>query len=986
MPPPGTDAAVEAVAAAASQIEPHAKLLVRLAQLAWHKLTQQSAFSTEDRARYDKLVDLYKQYKLADKPPDEWALDEHGCPQFYQSFAELNKELTTVNSNLERCQFRLKEQVKAIIGTINGFFTALDKRNGFVNLLNKSVIGAGEYRSDGFEQMFFNELAVWISATLPLLPPDRESTIDEVTRRLKYCQDVYSNILVFRHDEGKKNAKNQLHVIIEQLQGVLKDIQKYSQAARFNQMIESIGAELSQMVANTFHICHLISNSEYSKTLVVSEYLHPAIRTDKTTTHLNTLMAQWLINTFNLAGVENNNFSNTKEIDFEQIAAHLKSELPTDIKKLNLESTGLHGFARQTPTAAKIQLERVQAMHRAILHLFHVHKSLVIAAQVVAIYGEIWLYGDDEGKLVLGSLLEVIGNVSAAHMKIVEEFWSNFYGVDATQPKPGSYLAYIKDNHLDNKKEPLFNYLLSADKYYSQIKECHKNIQTKIKEINTASQSFEKEREEAKQKKIELITHLYEYMSKMPGIDASKVAAIKQLWTQIQEERLGKPAASIPLTPAYIAPRPIQLNARHAPIFLKAKELLQEPFDLGITIATDLKPMVKPSQFYSSFHENIYDGFLLPYTDSVNAWIFWSIFRLYGLTKKEMRQFRHAYTCVNSIMKMIYPPEGDGGQQEWNEVKKTELAVVDQYLRNTLSKIYRFFDQKNRGIPQIDYIFELFTVTEIDNENTKLFEITIDPVYLQYASGIYAEKLAALDAELQRTKAESLAYKAKLDESELNLKHLESKLNAIQENYKKQEMALMETTSLLATKEQARTETEKTSEEQQVIIADLRHQAEYRSIRAAASRDKTHSPLSRKKTVVDFRETPVALSEKEFQKTLAEKEQMIDQLRKALEKGAGKSTPKDQRKLEQKILEQTAKIAQLSRELNTQSQQIIAKGGKGPRSLSWFSRGTKSELETQPSTAVASVAESSKPVESGEQDQSPQPPNDALDKIRESYI
>ena len=977
MPPLGTEAAQEAVAAAASQIEPHAKLLVRLAQLAWQKLTQRSAFTPQDRDRYEKLVSLYKQFNLADKIPDEWLLDEHGCPQYHRSFADLNKELTSVNGNLERCQFRLKEQVKAIIGTINDFFTSLDKRNVFVNMINKSVVGAGEYRSDGFEQMFFNELALWTSSILPGLPPDRESTIDEVERRLKYCHKVFSDILIFRNDEAKKNARNQLNIIIAQLEGVLKDLQKYSQAARFNQMIESIGAELSQMVANTFHICHLISDANYSKNLLVTEYLNPKLVRDKTMTHLNTLMAQWLIKTFNLAGVENNNFSNTKEIDFEQIAAYLQDEIPTDIKKLNLENTGLHPFARQTPTAAKQQLERVQAMHRAILNLFHVHRSLVIAAQVVAIYGEIWLYGDDEGKLVLKSLLDVIDDVRTEHMKTVDQFWSNFYGGDATRPKPGSYLAYIKDNHLDSKKAPLYDYLASADKYYSQIQQCHKNIQTKIKDIDTASQSFEKEREEAKQKKVELITHLYEYMSRIPGIDASKLAPIKKLWSQIQEERLGKPVASNPLTPGYIAPKPIRLDAKYAPIFLKAKELLQEPFDLGVEIDTDLKPMAKPSQFYSPFHENIYEGFLCPYTDPVNAWIFWSIFRLFGLSRKEMRQFRHAYTCVNAIMKMIYPPEGGSNQQEWGEVKKTELAVVDQYLRNALSKIYRFFDQRNRDIPRIDYIFELFTVKEIIEGNTRLFEITIDPVYLQYASGLYAEKLAALDRELQRTKEESLAYKAKSDETELNLRQLESKLTEIQANYEKQEIALMETKRLLAAKEQAHSEEERTSAEQHIIITNLRREAERRSSMV----DQGGLTSSRRKQEVGSSEAPVALSDTELRKIIAEQEQVIDDLRKSLEKATSKTSPKDQRKSEEEVLKLTAKLKKLSSQLEAQSQKIVATR-EHASFYSMFSRGRKSKS----ARTVTSDAESQTLDEPKEEDQSPQPPDQASGTAQETFV
>ena len=777
-----TDAAdaVLSVATAVKKIDPHMQLLITLGGALWQKMTETKPYSKEDKKQYDQLIHLYTTCQGSAETPAGWKLDANNHPEYCATFeiltGALNEHLTTLKS----CHFKLKKQAIAIVNIISTLFESINKRNGFISFCKDKILGAGEYRSDGFEQMFFNELALWVSTKLPLLSPNDLSSAEEVKKRIDYCKAVYNQVLIFRSDADKPNPKNQLAIIIKQLNGVYLDILKCAQAITFNQTIDKIADELSEIIGNTFEICHLVSECAYPKHLIVTEYLNPTLENrDKSQIHLESLMAKWMIQTFTLAGVENNNFSNTKKIDLTQISQYLRSDLPLDSSQINLQEnkSGLPKFARKNPDQAKLHLERIAEMHRAILNLYHVRESLVIAAQVVANYGEVWLYGNNEGKLVLKALLTVINDVCCKHLKSVKLFWENFYGIDPTAPKQESYLAYVKQKKGDSR-EPHHDYLQAADSFYQSILKLNSSIAAKITSILAASDKFEQDQGSARQQKKDLIIHLHTYMQSMQGIDDAQLDAIGGLLEEIQRPltttQTTEPTTtqtttftttqntSLTTGPMYSAPHPepIILAPAQLQLFLKAQEFYKF-FVLEPNLTTerpiqnlpaDYSLMQRPRKFYSQIQSDIYEGFLLPFNKPVNAWRILIKLR-FGITSTIMGSLQQAYSGVNKIMAEIYTGSFRETMQMAEEV---QMHLVDEYLRMTMNEINHLFNPRNRHIKITDKPLKYFHVIKEENGNN--FVVTLNEAYTKIAKDGYKqlierevqERTKKINAELER--------------------------------------------------------------------------------------------------------------------------------------------------------------------------------------------------------------------------------------------
>lgn len=151
----------------------------------------------------------------------------------------------------EACHYNLKTQVLGMVSDICRLFKSLSKR-----------ISAGplreSYRDDGFESMFFNELAMWLVIELPRYNITDIDTAKIVEQRIKYCEEMQDSVLVFRGDMDIPNPKNVLPYIIKELKRLHQHLCQAQQAANFSDKIKSIDAQLVDAVRGTFNILNLI--------------------------------------------------------------------------------------------------------------------------------------------------------------------------------------------------------------------------------------------------------------------------------------------------------------------------------------------------------------------------------------------------------------------------------------------------------------------------------------------------------------------------------------------------------------------------------------------------------------------------------------------------------------------------------------------------------------------------------------------------------
>ncbi len=245
---------------------------IRVAVFLYKKITERKPLSNNDKdinyqdlRLYRTLCTLYQNTLNTTCYPPEWALDENGCPTHNTKLADNATEFKGFCEKLQHGDYSLKTSIIKIVALMESLFISLSKRS-----LN---YGYRNYRQDGQEAMFFTELAQWLSVDLPQYDITKQRTADLVLARIKYCEQVQENVLVYRDDGDKSNPKNHLERILTDLRILHKDILKSVRAATFNEHMNSINRDLKDMLTHALDICYLTIEGVTRRELQVHQWL-----------------------------------------------------------------------------------------------------------------------------------------------------------------------------------------------------------------------------------------------------------------------------------------------------------------------------------------------------------------------------------------------------------------------------------------------------------------------------------------------------------------------------------------------------------------------------------------------------------------------------------------------------------------------------------------------------------------------------------------
>ena len=502
-------------------IDTSKKLLISLYQ----KFTCED-LTGPDIIKHTVLCDLYREI-LKTEIPSEWVLTG-SRPNHKITFDKVEKLLSKMADNLTESNPIFCRQIMGSIHTIIETFSTLNDQKWWWFWK--------EYRLDGVEQMFFAELAHWLGTVLPGLSVTDSNTLRTVRARIKYCQEVHKRALT---DRGTAKAnmlppEQGLLRVTEELQEIESALAASCIHATFTDRMKDIGKLFSIMNGNMFDICHLISSTDdkashgsyfYPKEYLKSESIH---RTD-------TLMAKWITKTLTAARITTSSLSIIHQIDHAIIKQHLAEEL-NEIAQLTNTTAKDYFIKAGLPASAfmakdisgryafslengKAHLTKIIDMHRAILKLLNVRHSLALARDVATAYGELWLYGDEEGKAIVDGLLLMIEDTSQLNLKVVEEFWQTFYGLDGlAKSSPGSYMTYVFDTKA-SKTSQTYQYFLLADKAYGKMSDqdtgLHKRVIEAVSLTRKQKENYEGDKAGVKEKKQSLIHHLHAYLKSM---------------------------------------------------------------------------------------------------------------------------------------------------------------------------------------------------------------------------------------------------------------------------------------------------------------------------------------------------------------------------------------------------------------------------------------------------------------------------------------
>jgi hypothetical protein len=163
--------------------------------------------------------------------------------------------------------------------------------------------------------MFFTELAVWISINLLRYDIHSLTIVNIIDQRLAYCRTVYNEVLIYREDRDKINARDQLTEVIKNLKSIRDTIEQAIVAQSFKTRIDAIQDQCTGMMMETFELFYyLIEGKITSK----REFYLPAIlkvdfQNKQAYELLNTITGRWIQDTFYAAEISDASFKHIKQ-------------------------------------------------------------------------------------------------------------------------------------------------------------------------------------------------------------------------------------------------------------------------------------------------------------------------------------------------------------------------------------------------------------------------------------------------------------------------------------------------------------------------------------------------------------------------------------------------------------------------------------------------------------------------------------------------
>ena len=641
----------------------------------------------QDKTRYDRLCNLRRPLSINGCIPEQWELDENGCPKYKTKFTENARQLKKHVDALNVCDYPQKTPVSGLVSVIEHLFVSLSSKKA---IWHKGFFQWRGYRSDGYEAMFFSDLAIWLSIDLPRYDIKNPQTAILLQEWITYCKEVQQNVLVFRADERSGNSPKELLVyLIKDLENLHKNICKANKAASFNDKIEHINVDFIDMAKNVFNLFHLLLEDREQPGRVnhpgihVSQFLahNQPTKVTKIDPNVDRLvkyqMGGWIAETFRHAGIRSCSFVNELPIKIDRIPAHIN----TDFSKIkNLSATGLWKFSRENRSCGEGYLKQIAELHRLLLMFYYVRDSVVMGATVSRDLGNAWVYGEDTGREIVELLLNIIADASGKLNESTQKFWVDFYIND-----------YLQGENTTDNIDICNRRLGEADKVISRINTCHESILRQLSAIRTEASAYTHENESTEQKvqKLKECLHSYAIHTHLI-VDASLLASLSgralSSSTPIVIERLHYITSGNVL----MAEEEIKLdyNQDALPFYYDAAQLnrlnFDEPLEPPFAAMTTRSLPNRPAVFHSPTQQNIFDHYLVPSHKAVNVSPWLSYVGLGYIAHAKRIPFNTLYTFVNSVMNRLYPSNAIS----LNKVDAIETALIDMLLFTAISSSF----------------------------------------------------------------------------------------------------------------------------------------------------------------------------------------------------------------------------------------------------------------------------------------------------------
>lgn len=446
------------------------EVAIQFGTYVYEKLTG-DAYSEDDIKRLGELKRLYQEaFGIA--APISWDLDDK------------NKPTHRVKNQKWALHVTQLLQSKRLVGHYH-YQSLLIAEYASTYLTDRGSRWVGKGKSGDLVEQFIGD---WINFSLNNLPTlgFEEDSIRKIEQRIQYIEQVqkHESIFQFGTVERAKNKFDTVESIKQQLQSCLHVAAQESlrQCARekFDACRSDISALLlacvqSMYYARATNVCHepleLLRFIEPDEKFLTAsaKKLYPKIKATHTGAMLYEAVSLAGLESFGTLGQEESGLlwpkyftkdCQTKEIDWTKSNSDLPPWVAAD--------------------SVNIRLKEFQLLGESVLRVANLKRLIEEAYDLTGKIGDLWAYGDKQGKLSLKALLFLLEK----EVDLLKNRYESFYNYHNLQRH-----AYNLEHRINPKDElnPNFNKVddqkINIDRLYASIKASSKSIQEQMEKI-----------------------------------------------------------------------------------------------------------------------------------------------------------------------------------------------------------------------------------------------------------------------------------------------------------------------------------------------------------------------------------------------------------------------------------------------------------------------------------------------------------------------
>lgn len=382
----------------------------------------------QDITHHRQLCRYYNRY-ISPELPYQWKLNANHAPVWKVRFIDLLSQFESFRDAIPSHDSLINRFVDAMLKRLSQLITHISQNRRFEITYIDSLNGRN-YREDGYEMMFLSELSTWLSVHLLNSDPYAESTLDEIQRRIKYCEKIQDDVLIYRTDvEIAENCpKLFLKQFIVELQTLYIDLLKYNRRRVYLSQLDDLFSE--GLLKNTFDFIYHVMEGSSATSLSIASVLGNSSSKDGAMFSGN-MLGTWLKTILVKLRIDSNIYTPNPvtKLTYNEAATFLHAEMEYACQEYPRyeKPSGLCSFAvvnKEHEYRFMLQLKEILI---SCMKLVYIRQQFSLSERIIQIAGNGFLSRDQRGQTTFDLLELCVKNAAKDLTDKLNHFWKSYY-------------------------------------------------------------------------------------------------------------------------------------------------------------------------------------------------------------------------------------------------------------------------------------------------------------------------------------------------------------------------------------------------------------------------------------------------------------------------------------------------------------------------------------------------------------------------------